>query len=70
MSGLAKRSWQDVHGVLVLDKPTGLSSNQALQKARRILSARKGGHTGNLDPATGVLPLCFGEATKYSHFLP
>lgn len=56
--------------MLVLDKPTGLSSNQALQKARRILSARKGGHTGNLDPlATGVLPLCFGEATKYSHFL-
>ncbi|MBK8974197.1 MAG: tRNA pseudouridine(55) synthase TruB [Hahellaceae bacterium] len=70
MSGVVKPGWRDVHGVLVLDKPKGVSSNQALQKVRRLLSARKGGHTGNLDPlATGVLPLCFGEATKYSHFL-
>ncbi|MCX8134914.1 MAG: tRNA pseudouridine(55) synthase TruB [Roseococcus sp.] len=56
-----------VHGVLLLDKPLGLSSNQALQKARWLLRAEKGGHTGTLDPlATGVLPLCFGAATKFS----
>lgn len=56
-----------VHGVLLLDKPLGLSSNQALQKVRWLLRAQKGGHTGTLDPlATGVLPLCFGAATKFS----
>lgn len=56
-----------VHGVLLLDKPTGLSSNQALQKAKWLLRAEKAGHTGTLDPlATGVLPLCFGAATKFS----
>ena len=56
-----------VHGVLLLDKPLGLSSNQALQKAKWLLRAEKGGHTGTLDPlATGVLPLCFGAATKFS----
>jgi tRNA pseudouridine55 synthase len=56
-----------VHGVLLLDKPLGLSSNQALQKAKRLLRAEKAGHTGTLDPlATGVLPLCFGAATKFS----
>jgi tRNA pseudouridine55 synthase len=56
-----------VHGVLLLDKPLGLSSNQALQRARRLLQAEKGGHTGTLDPlATGLLPLCFGAATKFS----
>ena len=56
-----------VHGVLLLDKPLGLSSNQALQKAKWLLRADKAGHTGTLDPlATGVLPLCFGAATKFS----
>ena len=52
-----------MHGVLLLDKPLGLSSNQALQKAKWLLRADKAGHTGTLDPlATGVLPLCFGAA--------
>lgn len=56
-----------VHGVLLLDKPIGLSSNQALQKVKWLLRADKAGHTGTLDPlATGVLPLCFGAATKFS----
>lgn len=56
-----------VHGVLLLDKPLGFSSNQALQKAKWLLRADKAGHTGTLDPlATGVLPLCFGAATKFS----
>jgi len=56
-----------VHGVLLLDKPYGLSSNNALQKAKWLLRAEKAGHTGTLDPlATGVLPLCFGAATKFS----
>ena len=56
-----------VHGVLLLDKPPGLSSNDALQKAKWLLRAEKAGHTGTLDPlATGLLPLCFGAATKFS----
>jgi tRNA pseudouridine55 synthase len=56
-----------VHGVLLLDKPLGISSNDALQKAKWLLRAEKAGHTGTLDPmATGVLPLCFGAATKFS----
>lgn len=56
-----------VHGVLLLDKPLGLSSNQALQKVKWLLRAEKAGHTGTLDPlATGVLPICFGAATKFS----
>jgi tRNA pseudouridine55 synthase len=59
-----------VDGVLLLDKPAGLSSNDALIKAKRILNAKKAGHTGTLDPfATGLLPLCFGEATKFSQDL-
>jgi tRNA pseudouridine55 synthase len=59
-----------VHGVLLLDKPVGWSSNDALIKAKRLLNAQKGGHTGTLDPfATGLLPLCFGEATKFSQDL-
>jgi tRNA pseudouridine55 synthase len=59
-----------VHGVLFLDKPQGMSSNNALQKARWLLAALKGGHTGTLDPmATGLLPLTFGEATKFSQTL-
>lgn len=57
--------FRDLHGILLLDKPLGLSSSQALQAARRLLRAAKGGHTGALDPlATGLLPLCFGEGTK------
>lgn len=62
-----KKTWKRVDGVLLLDKPVGMSSNDALQKARRLFSAAKGGHTGTLDPlASGLLPLCFGEATKFS----
>ncbi len=56
-----------MHGVLLLDKPVGLSSNQALQAAKRLYRAEKAGHTGTLDPlASGLLPLCFGAATKFS----
>jgi tRNA pseudouridine55 synthase len=59
-----------IDGVLLLDKPLGMSSNGALQAARRLLCAAKAGHTGTLDPlATGLLPLCFGEATKFSQGL-
>jgi len=59
-----------VHGVLLLDKAVGHSSNDALIKAKRLLNAQKAGHTGTLDPfATGLLPLCFGEATKFSQDL-
>lgn len=62
-----KRIWKTIDGVLLLDKPVGMSSNDALQKARRLFSAAKAGHTGTLDPlASGLLPLCFGEATKFS----
>ncbi len=61
---------RDVHGILLLDKPQGLSSNKALQMARRIFGAKKAGHTGSLDPlATGLLPICFGEATKIAGIL-
>lgn len=56
---------RDVHGVLLLDKPSGITSNKALQQVKRLLRATKAGHTGSLDPlATGMLPICFGEATK------
>ena len=59
-----------VDGVLLLDKPVGLTSNAALQKCKRLYRAEKAGHTGTLDPfATGLLPLCLGEATKFSQFL-
>lgn len=59
--------WRRLDGVVLLDKPVGITSNQALQWVRRLLAADKGGHTGTLDPfATGVLPLCLGEATKFS----
>lgn len=62
-----RRKGLKIDGVLLLDKPVGLSSNSALQKARRLLNAQKAGHTGTLDPlASGLLPLCFGEATKFS----
>lgn len=65
-----RRSGREIHGIVLLDKPLGLSSNQALQKARRLLQARKAGHTGTLDPfATGMLPMCFGEASKTAFFM-
>lgn len=61
---------ENINGVILLDKPTGMSSNQALQKVKWIFQARKAGHTGSLDPlATGLLPLCFGQATKVSQYL-
>ncbi|WP_069040296.1 tRNA pseudouridine(55) synthase TruB [Methyloversatilis sp. RAC08] len=59
--------WKAVHGVLLLDKPIGLSSNDALQKARRLFQAARAGHTGTLDPlASGLLPVCFGDATRFA----
>lgn len=71
MAETGPRTWRSVNGLLLLDKPSGCSSNAALQKARRLFSARKAGHTGSLDPiASGLLPICFGEATKLcSHLL-
>lgn len=61
---------EPVNGVLLLDKPVGLSSNTALMQAKRLFNAKKAGHTGTLDPfASGLLPLCFGEATKFAHDL-
>ena len=61
---------RDVHGIVMLDKPAGITSNRALQKVKHLFRARKAGHTGALDPiATGLLPLCLGEATKVSGFL-
>src|SRR2546428_12039045 len=68
--GYVKRPRNRVEGVLLRDKPVGISSNDALIKAKRVLNAKKAGHTGTLDPfATGLLPLCFGEATKFSQDL-
>lgn len=65
-----KRPKKHINGILLLDKPLGFSSNQALQKVKWLLQAAKAGHTGTLDPlATGLLPLCFGEATKFAHYL-
>ncbi|RFA30613.1 tRNA pseudouridine(55) synthase TruB [Alkalilimnicola ehrlichii] len=67
---MAASSKRPVNGILLLDKPEGLTSNRALQKVKRLFKAQKAGHTGSLDPlATGLLPLCFGEATKISGFL-
>ncbi len=67
MDTRARIRWQPVHGVLLLDKPRGLTSQDALQASRRVLQAAKGGHTGTLDPlADGLLPLCFGAATKFA----
>lgn len=67
--GKPRREKRAVHGLLLLDKPAGGSSNKALQKAKWLLHAKKAGHTGSLDPlATGMLPLCFGEATKLSQY--
>lgn len=68
--GRRQAKGRKVSGVLLLNKPVGMSSNQALQQAKRLFYVAKAGHTGSLDPlATGVLPLCFGEATKFSQFL-
>ncbi|AIU87277.1 tRNA pseudouridine(55) synthase TruB [Pectobacterium odoriferum] len=65
-----RRRGRDVHGVLLLDKPQGVSSNDVLQKVKRIFNANRAGHTGALDPlATGMLPICLGEATKFSQYL-
>lgn len=61
---------RNIDGILILDKPTGMTSNAALQSVKRIFSARKAGHCGSLDPiASGLLPICLGEATKFSRFL-
>ncbi len=69
MSKPRKRG-RDIHGVFLLDKPQGMSSNDIMQKVKRIFQANKTGHTGALDPlATGMLPICLGEATKFSQFL-
>ena len=69
MSKPRKRG-RDIHGVFLLDKPQGTSSNDIMQKVKRIFQANKAGHTGALDPlATGMLPICLGEATKFSQFL-
>lgn len=70
MNQQRRRKGRNVHGIVVLDKEQGLSSNAALQQVKRLFEANKAGHTGSLDPlATGVLPLCLGEATKVSQFL-
>ncbi|HIP81062.1 MAG TPA: tRNA pseudouridine(55) synthase TruB [Leucothrix mucor] len=64
------KNTQDINGILLLDKPLGISSNRVLQQVKNLFRARKAGHTGNLDPlATGVLPICFGEASKVTAFL-
>lgn len=66
----SRTQFRPLHGILLLDKPAGMSSNQALQRVRHLLRAEKGGHTGSLDPlATGLLPLCLGEATKIAGLL-
>lgn len=65
-----RKRGRDVHGILLLDKPGGVTSNRILQQIKRLYDANKAGHTGTLDPlATGMLPICFGEATKMSGFL-
>lgn len=70
MSRQRKKRGRDISGILVLDKPAGMSSNGALQHVKRLYNANKAGHTGNLDvPATGLLPICLGEATKVSAYL-
>ena len=67
---MARRKGRPINGMLLLNKPAGMTSNHALQRAKRLFFVEKAGHTGALDPlATGVLPLCFGEATKFSQFL-
>ncbi|MCP3668868.1 MAG: tRNA pseudouridine(55) synthase TruB [Gammaproteobacteria bacterium] len=68
--GRRRKSGRDVRGILLLDKPLGITSNSALQDVKRLFKAQKAGHTGSLDPlADGLLPICFGAATKVSAFL-
>ena len=68
--GRRRAKGRDINGILLLDKPSGITSNDALQRVKRLYFARKAGHTGSLDPlASGVLPICMGEATKISAFL-
>ncbi len=68
--GSRKKKGRDISGILILDKPAGISSNQALQRVKRLYQANKAGHTGSLDvPASGLLPICLGEATKVSGYL-
>jgi tRNA pseudouridine55 synthase len=70
MQARKSREYRDIDGIVLLDKPLRLSSNQALQQVRKLFQARKAGHCGSLDPlATGVLPICLGEATKFSSYL-
>ena len=70
MSRRPRTVFRPLDGLLLLDKPAGVSSNQALQRVRHLFRAAKGGHTGSLDPlATGLLPICFGEATKIAGLL-
>ena len=65
-----KTTKKNIHGIVLLDKPSGISSNAALQTVKRLFNAKKAGHTGSLDPlATGLLPICFGQATKISEYL-
>lgn len=65
-----RKTGRNIHGILLFDKPRGMSSNAVLQRVKQLFGARKAGHTGSLDPlATGLLPICFGEATKMSGFL-
>jgi len=68
--GGRRRRGRDLHGILLLDKPSGVTSNAVLQRVKRLFNAAKAGHTGSLDPlATGMLPICFGAGTKVSSFL-
>lgn len=68
--GRPRKKGRDIHGVFLLDKPQGVSSNDIMQRVKRLFHANKAGHTGALDPlATGMLPICLGEATKFSQFL-
>lgn len=67
---MIKNDKRNIDGILLFDKPTGMSSNHALQAVKQLFSARKAGHTGSLDPlASGMLPICFGQATKFSQYL-
>jgi len=68
--GRRRKTGRSVNGIFLLNKPAGLTSNKALQRVRTLFDANKAGHTGALDPlATGVLPICLGESTKFSQFL-
>ena len=70
MARRRKLRGRDISGIILLDKPVGVSSNEALQHVKRIFNAQKAGHTGSLDPlASGLLPICFGEATKFANYI-